>query len=104
MFHLMDKENHEDSMLDKALMFPILASVWAAKKVKKQEYKLEDLIKALTIMLKHGDVAHPCYCEHDTLYIYPNSMDFTEEEFATLENLGFIRDEEGFYSFKYGSC
>lgn len=35
MFHLMDKENHEDSMLDKALMFPILASIWTAKKVKK---------------------------------------------------------------------
>ena len=56
---------------------------------------MKDLIKALTIMLKHGDVAHPCYCEHDTLYIYPNSMDFTEEEFATLENLGFIQDFRG---------
>lgn len=65
---------------------------------------MEDLIKALTIMMKHGDVTYPCYCEHDTLYIYPNTMDFTEEEFATLENLGFYRDEEGFHSFKYGSC
>lgn len=66
---------------------------------------MNDLIEALQIMLKHGDVAHPTHCEHDELHIYPNSMDFTEEELARLEQLGFyIDDNEGFYSFKYGSC
>ena len=67
---------------------------------------MEDLIKALQIMLKHGDVAYPTHCEHDTLRIFPNDMDFTEEEFTELEELGFHVDEEqeGFYSFKYGSC
>lgn len=65
-----------------------------------------DLIKALQIMLKHGDVKYPTHCEHDTLYVYANSMDFTDEEFATLEELGFLVDEEreGFYSYKYGSA
>lgn len=66
---------------------------------------MEDLIKALTIMLKHGNVSHPFHCEHDELYVYPKSMDFTEEEFAQLEELGFSSNgEDGFYSFKYGSC
>lgn len=65
---------------------------------------MEDLIKALQIMLKHGDVKYPTYCTHDELHIYPNSMDFTDEEFRELEDLGFIpNDMNGFYSFKYGS-
>ena len=66
---------------------------------------MNDLIEALQIMLKFGDVKHPTHCEHDTLYIFPNSMDFTEEEFARLNKLGFHKsDDGGFYSFKYGSC
>jgi len=66
---------------------------------------MEDLIEALKIMLKHGDVTHPTHCEHDVLHVYPNSMDFTEAEMARLDEIGFHADEEGgFYSFKYGSC
>lgn len=67
---------------------------------------MNDLIKALQIMLKHGDVSRPTHCEHDMLYVFPNSMDFTEEEFTELEELGFYPDneQEGFYSFRYGSC
>lgn len=67
---------------------------------------MEDLIEALQIMLKHGNVEYPTHCEHDELHVYPNSMDFTEDELARLEELGFHSDDEGsgFYSFKYGSC
>lgn len=65
---------------------------------------MKDLIEALTIMLKHGDVYHPTHCEHDTLHVYPNSMEFTEEELARLEELGFYSQDGGFYSFRYGSC
>lgn len=68
---------------------------------------MNDLIKALEIMMKHGDVEYPTHCEHDTLYIFPNSMDFTEEELAKLDELGFFPDDidgNGFMSFKYGSC
>lgn len=66
---------------------------------------MENLIEALQIMLKHGDVAHPTHCEHDELHVYPNSMEFTEEELARLEELGFLpNDMDGFTSFKYGSC
>lgn len=63
------------------------------------------LIEALQIILKHGDVEYPTHCEHDEMHIYPNSMDFTEEELARLEEIGFYPNGmDGFYSFKYGSC
>lgn len=66
---------------------------------------MNDLIKALQIMLKHGDVEYPTYCVHDELHIYPKSMDFTDDEIQQLEDLGFMpNDMDGFYSFKYGSC
>jgi predicted transcriptional regulator len=68
---------------------------------------MEDLIKALQIMLKRGNVNYPTHCEHDTLYVYPKDMNFTDEELAELEELGFHPETEygeGFYSFKYGSC
>lgn len=75
---------------------------------------MNDLIEALQIMMKHGDVKRPIHCEHDTLYIFPNStlyifpnsMNFTDQEISRLEDLGFYTDDEneGFYSFKYGSC
>lgn len=67
---------------------------------------MNDLIEALQIMMKHGDVKRPLQCEHDELYVFPNSMDFTDQEISRLEDLGFYTDDEneGFYSFKYGSC
>lgn len=65
---------------------------------------MNDLIDALLIMLKHGDVSHPTHCEHDKLHIYPNSMDFTDEELARLDEIGFYPDDEhGFYSYRFGS-
>lgn len=70
---------------------------------------MKDLIEALTIMLKYGDVSHPTNCEHDMLRIFPavEPSAFTPEELARLEEIGFIPGEEGiggFYSFRYGSC
>lgn len=67
---------------------------------------MEDLIKARQIMLKHGDVDRPTHCEHDELHVYPNNMDFTDDEITQLDDLGFFPtdDGEGFMSFKFGSC
>lgn len=67
---------------------------------------MEDLIKALQIFLKHGDVHHPTNCNHDELRIFPKSDDFTDEELAELEKLGFDKDEDmgGFISYRFGSC
>jgi hypothetical protein len=64
---------------------------------------MNDLIEALQIMLKHGDVTHPTNCEHDKLHVYPNSMDFTDEELERLDELGFYPDDHGFYSYRFGS-
>lgn len=66
---------------------------------------MKDLIEALQIMMKHGDVSHPTACEHDELHVYPNSMDFTEEEIKRLEELSFTDNGmEGFSSYRFGSC
>lgn len=65
---------------------------------------MEDLIRAIQIMLKHGDVKYPSHCTHEEFHIYPNSMEFTDEEIAELEGLGFYpNDMDGFHSFRYGS-
>lgn len=67
---------------------------------------MEDMIKALNIFMKHGDVTYPFHCEHDILHVFPQSNDFSEEELKELEELGFYYSEEdgNFYSFRYGSC
>lgn len=72
---------------------------------------MKDLIEALQIFLKYGNPSYPTHCEHDVLHICgiePN--DVSDEDKAKLEKLGFTLPEdpededEGFYSFKYGSA
>lgn len=67
---------------------------------------MKDLIEALQIMLKNGDVSHPTHCYHDELHVFPNSMTFTETDIKRLDELGFYINEEGdgFFSFRFGSC
>ncbi len=70
---------------------------------------MENLIKALTILLKYGNHDSPTHCEHDTLMIVgidPNQV--SQDDQAELERLGFhISTEYGepcFISFRYGSA
>lgn len=70
-----------------------------------------NLIAALYIFLRYnpGDVAYPTHCEHDTLYVYPgvSPSDVSEEDLAELAQLGFTPSDEfedGWVSYKYGSC
>jgi len=67
---------------------------------------MKDLIKALQIFLKYGNSSFPFHCEHDILYIWGiNYSDVSESDKKLLEELGFDGDEDdGFTSFKYGSC
>lgn len=70
---------------------------------------MKDLIEAFTIFAKYGEVAYPTHCEHDIMYVYPyvGPSEFTAEELARLDELGFAPHDEfadGFYSYKYGSC
>ena len=68
---------------------------------------MEDLIKALQIFLKYGNPEYPTHCEHDVLticYIDPKKVsDVDKKELATL---GFFesRDEESFYSYRFGKA
>ena len=70
---------------------------------------MEDLIKALQILLKYGNPNYPTHCEHDVMYISDiEPADVSDEDKTELDRLGFfVSDETGeerFQSFKYGSA
>ncbi|NDV63900.1 hypothetical protein [Bacteroides sp. 224] len=70
---------------------------------------MENLIKALQILLKYGNPDYPTHCEHDVLYVDISPELVSEEDKKELEELGFYSGEDsdfedGFYSYKYGSC
>jgi AAA15 family ATPase/GTPase len=68
---------------------------------------MENLIKALNIFMKYGSPSCPFHCEHDTLYICGiNYSEVSEGDKKLLDSLGFFEDSEddGFMSFRYGSC
>jgi hypothetical protein len=69
---------------------------------------MEDLIKALQILLKYGNPRNPSNCEHDYFYVAIDPELVSEEDIKELDNLGFFIDSEyggeGFGSFRYGSC
>ena len=68
---------------------------------------MEDLIKALQILLKYGNPKYPTVCEHDILYIVGIDLEkISIEDITELENLGFIINIKEFeiYSYKFGSA
>lgn len=68
---------------------------------------MEDLIKALQILLKYGNPKYPTVCEHDILYIVGIDLEkISIEDITELENLGFIINikESEIYSYKFGSA
>ena len=67
---------------------------------------MEDLIKALQILLKYGNPSSPTHCEHDILNVDISAEGVSEEDIKKLDELGFFIDEEDntFSSFRYGSC
>ena len=66
---------------------------------------MEDLIKALQIILKYENKMYPTSCEHDVLYVDVDPSIVSEKDKKTLDELGFFVDDENdcFASFKYGS-
>jgi len=66
---------------------------------------MEDLIKALQIFLKYGNEKWPTNCTHDELAIMGiEPKDVSPDDKAELERLGFIHDDEYFFSFRFGSA
>ena len=65
----------------------------------------ENLIKALQLLGKHEDGPYPFHCEHDELFVMSDPKNFTAEELAELDGLGFFPNDVGtFSSFRYGSA
>ena len=70
---------------------------------------MEDLIKALQILLQYGNPVNPTCCEHDEMMICGiDPDDVSEADIKQLDELGFfVSDEYGdkmFKSFKFGSA
>ncbi len=67
---------------------------------------MEDLIKALTILLKYGNPRRPTHCEHDELTISSeiDPRKVSEEDLEELGDLGFKVEGDYFCSFRFGSC
>lgn len=71
-----------------------------------KENKLSDLIEALSIFLKYGDIKYPTHCEHDELHVNVNPTVVSKNDIEKLDKLGFsvTNDwgEDHFKSFDFG--
>ncbi len=69
---------------------------------------LSELVEALTIFLKYGDVAWPTHCEHDEMVIanLHECATISPEDHTRLEELGFgwDEDDERYKSYAFGSA
>lgn len=70
---------------------------------------MQDLIEALTILLKYGNPDHPTNCTHDELGICGiDPADVSDVDKKRLDELGFfVSDGDGdpyFASFRFGSA
>ena len=67
---------------------------------------MEDLIKALQILSKYTETKYPTNCSHDVLFVNVDPELVSKEDIETLDALGFFvsEEDEGFSSFRFGSC
>lgn len=68
---------------------------------------MENLIKALQILLKYGNHEWPTHCEHDVLMIVDiKPSQVSEVDTKQLEELGFIvsTTDDCFISYRFGSA
>lgn len=70
---------------------------------------MEQLVKALQILLKYGNPQYPTHCEHDVLTICGiDPADVSDDDKKELDDLGFFVSteygEECFQSFRFGSA
>jgi len=66
---------------------------------------MKDLYEAIGIFLKYSDKRFPSLCEHDEFHICVEPEKISIEDTKRLEELSFTpNDNEGFSSFRFGSC
>lgn len=66
-----------------------------------------DLIKAFQIFSKYSKSKYPTNCSHDLLFVDVNPELVSKEDIKILDTLGFFISQEfddGFSSFRFGSC
>lgn len=66
---------------------------------------MDDLIKALQILLKYGNPARPTLCESGVLYVLVDPEVVSDEDTAALEKLSFTAPLDGaayFRSYRFG--
>jgi hypothetical protein len=68
---------------------------------------MKELIEALNIFLKYGNPTYPTHCEHDVMYVSIDPSLVSDEDLASLDELGFTPDHgfaDVFKSYKFGNC
>jgi hypothetical protein len=68
---------------------------------------LDELIEALQIFRKYGNLVNPTHCSHDLLTVMIDPELVSEEDKKRLDELGFFVGEEFddcFTSFRFGSA
>lgn len=65
---------------------------------------LSNLVSAMQIFLKYGDIGYPTHCEHDILKVNVDPEKVSEEDIKTLDNFGFSPHDSCFQSYAYGSA
>lgn len=64
---------------------------------------MQDLIQALELALKY-DKRAATHCEHDVLYIVMDNSSVSPEDEALFDKLSFNKSDDGYESFRFGSC
>ena len=65
---------------------------------------MEDLIEVLQILKKYDNSRYPTYCNNEALLVNVDPDLVSDEDKARLEELSFLETEDGFESFRFGSC
>jgi len=66
---------------------------------------MSDLIEALQIFRKYSDLHFPTHCEHDILYIMGvESQDVSLQDHNRLYELGFLLEDGGYVSVRFGAA
>lgn len=64
----------------------------------------EQLIEAFTIAGKYSDKKYITHCMHDELWLCIDAEKVSDEDKERLDALGFFVEDEGFKSYRHGSC
>jgi hypothetical protein len=67
---------------------------------------MSDLIEALQIFAKYGNPDRPTNCSHDELFVDISPKLVSKKDKKRLDELSFFtdKDDDGFKSFRFGSC